>query len=331
MSTSADDQRLPPAGDSTRRHWSNRTEAGTLLGLKILWWVYRLLGRRVLSWVLYSVAAYFYLLRGDARRASHEYLQQHYEWFPDSWHRKPSVLDSLRHFHEFAESVVDKLLAWQVQVEASDFTLLNADAVRRTEQETCGLLIIGSHHGNIEHCRAFLQSSLSHVVNLLVYDRHAENFVQMMRDFSNDSRINVYQVDEFSIATMLLFREKIQRGEWVFVAGDRVPPSGEERTVPVKFMGREALFPIGPYLLAHALQCPVRLMFSWRNHTGGDKSLYFDVVDFAERINLPPRTRDQGVRELAQRYANELEKVVRSAPYQWFNFYHYWSDVDGGP
>lgn len=310
-------------------HWSRRREAGTLLGLKTLWWIYRLLGRRVLSWVLFPVAAYFYVTRSEARRASHEYLRQHHAYFTDHWDHRPGRGDSLRHFHEFAESVVDKLLAWRVEVSASDFTLPNEAAVRRAEQETRGLLIIGSHHGNIEHCRAFLQSSLSHVVNLLVYDRHAANFVQLMREFDNDSRINVYQVDEFSIATMLLFREKIQRGEWVFVAGDRLPLSGAERTVTVRFLGRKAFFPIGPYMLAHVLQCPVRLMFSWRNHHGNDQRLYFDVVEFAEQVALPPRAREERLRDLAQCYADELEHVVRIAPYQWFNFYPYWSNADG--
>lgn len=315
--------------DQQDSEWHRRREAGSLVGLKSLWLIYRLLGRRALSFALYPIVAYFYLVRGDARRASHEFLCQHHVYFKDEWDHKPGWRDGLRHFYEFSESVVDKLLAWKESVLAEDFTLLDPAVVRRTEQETRGLLIIGSHHGNIEYCREFLQGSLSHVVNLLVYDRHAGNFVRLMREFSDDSRINVYQVDEFSVATMLLLREKIQRGEWVFVAGDRIPLSGAERTVEASFLGRSARFPIGPYLLARALQCPVRLMFSWRNHIGNDQRLYFNVVEFAEQVTLPPRIRDEKIRQLAQSYACELEKVVRVAPYQWFNFYPYWSDFDG--
>ena len=311
-----------PAGGVSS--WSTDREAGSLFGLKLLWLVYRLFGRRTLSFLLLPVSGYYFLTRSGARRASSQYLNRHFLKFADDWSRSPGVSDQLRHFHEFAESVVDKLLAWRVPVRRHDFTLLDEAVVRRTELDSRGLLIIGSHHGCIEFSRGFLQNDLDHVINLLVYDRHSGNYVQMMREFSDESRINIYQVDEFSISTMLLFKEKIERGEWIFVAGDRVPVSGTERTVPVQFLGGEALFPVGPYLLAHALQCPVRLMFSWKNHTGKDQNIYFNVVEFSDQIRLP-RQRDAALLNYAQRYAAELEKVVRVAPYQWFNFYDYWT------
>jgi predicted LPLAT superfamily acyltransferase len=325
--TNSESNPIPPVVDSdSGAHWSRSREAGTLFGLRFLDAVHTLFGRRVLSLILYPVVAYFYLVRSQARKASQQYLNQHFVTFPDQWSRRPGVIDGLRHFHEFAESVVDKLLSWRIAVSAGEFTLLDEPAVRRTEQETRGLLIIGSHHGSIENCRAFLQSNLNHVVNLLVYDKNAENYVQLMNDFNDEARVNIYQVDEFSIATMLLFREKVQRGEWVFVAGDRAPLSGDQRTIPATFLGREARFPVGPYLLAHALQCPVRLMFSWKNHSGSDQQLYFDVVEFAEKISLPPKKRDQRLEELVQAYAARLESVVRVAPFQWFNFFKYWDE-----
>lgn len=307
-------------------HWANSIEAGTLGGLRFLSLVQRVLGRRVLSVFMYPVVAYFYVVRSEARRASAAYLSQHYKSFPDDWSRPPNRLDSLRHFLEFAESVIDKLLSWRIPVSAEDFSLIDEPAVRRTEQDNRGLLVIGSHHGSIENCRAFLQSSLEHVVNLLVYDKNAQNYVQLMQDFNDEARVNIYQVDEFSISTMLLFREKVKRGEWIFIAGDRIPISGDNRTLPVKFLGAEARFPVGPYLLAHALQCPVRLMFSWQNHVGKDKKLYFNVVEFSERISLPPRLREERLAVLVQEYATHLESVVRRAPFQWFNFYEFWND-----
>jgi predicted LPLAT superfamily acyltransferase len=67
-------------------------------------------------------------------------------------------------------------------------------------------------------------------------------------------------------------------------------------------------------------------MFSWQNHVGKDKKLYFNVVEFSERISLPPRLREERLAALVQEYAAHLEGVVRRAPFQWFNFYEFWNE-----
>jgi predicted LPLAT superfamily acyltransferase len=44
--------------------------------------------------------------------------------------------------------------------------------------------------------------------------------------------------------------------ELISIAGDRVPLKGEN-TIPVNFLGAQANLPVGPYLLARALGCPL--------------------------------------------------------------------------
>jgi predicted LPLAT superfamily acyltransferase len=45
---------------------------------------------------------------------------------------------------------------------------------------------------------------------------------------------------------------------------------------------------------------------------------------FSEHLHLPRENRDAAIAEVAQAYAQRLEKYVRDAPYNWFNFYDYW-------
>lgn len=309
------------------QHWSKVKESGTLRGMQLLYWTYKLFGRWIFSLAMYPVAIYFALCKSEYRRASLQYLHFHYHAHPCSWSSKPNLISVILHFKAFAEVILDKLLGWLIEIKECDFVLNDRNEVERLLNDERGQLIIGSHFGNLEFCRGFMHRYKSKVINVLLYDKHAGNFVKIMQQLSSDSRMNIYQVDEFDINIMLTLKEKIDAGEWVFIAGDRVPLSGLERTVAVDFLGRKAALPIGPYMLAKALGCPVKLMFAYKKASNNNK-IIFDVSTLSERVTLSRKNKMDDIQKLAQIFVNELEKQSIAAPYQWFNFYNFWQRRD---
>lgn len=304
-------------------HWSDIHEAGTLLGMRIVYWMYRLFGRRVFSLIMYPVALYFVLFRREQRRASLQFLRSHYRANPSAWRRQPNYFHVLLHFKSFAEVILDKLLGWLVDIDENDFILTDPDLIESLLADPRGQLIVGSHFGNLEFCRGFMQRYKSKVINVLLYDKHAGNFVKMMQKESADSRLNVYQVDEFDVTTIMTFKEKVERGEWVFIAGDRIPLTGLERTVSVNFLGQPAPLPIGPYMLAKALACPVKFMFAYRE-PNNEQKIRFDVTAVCDRLTLSRKHKVQDITQYAQLFADKLQQHSSVAPYQWFNFYDFW-------
>ncbi len=312
-----------------KSHWSNIAEAGTLFGLQFLRFIHRVFGRWLVSVCLIPTVAYFMLFRGRSRRASMNYLRAHYQHYPSNWSKRPNWFSSAKHFYVFAETVVDKLLSWFVDIDVDDFVIEHPERIESLMQDARGQLIIGSHMGNLEYCRGFMQRYKDKHINILVHDKHSENYNTIMRQLNPDSRLNVFQVSEFDVPTMLQIKAKIDAGEWVFIAGDRSPLSGSERTVDVEFLGRKAQLPIGPYLLAKGLGCPVKLMFSYCDYlsqSGKNKKVHFEVIDFAEKITFTRGDKTAQLRDYAQKFAAELEAQCAKAPYQWFNFYDFWAD-----
>ncbi|MEM1143661.1 MAG: hypothetical protein AAGI88_13860 [Pseudomonadota bacterium] len=309
----------------TSVHWSSMREAGTLYGLRFLAWINDCFGRRLLSLLLVPTAAYFWVFRTHARRSSSRYLSQHYRFYPQLWTNPPGRFASLKHLYVFAESVVDKLLSWHVEIQEERFRLEDESKVEQILADRRGQLIIGSHFGNLEYCRGFMQRYKDKEINILVHDKHSENYNAMMARFDPSSRVNVYQVSEFNAVSVLAMKKKIDNGEWLFIAGDRLPLSGHDRTVPVDFLGRQAHFPVGPYLLAKGLKCPVKLMFSYCDYFAEGRPVYFRIVDFADRIELPRKKRLAQLEAYAIRFAQELEQQCRDAPFHWFNFYDFWA------
>lgn len=308
-------------------HWSQTREAGTMAAMRLVFFIYRLCGRKVFSVIMYPVALYFVLCRKEQREASLQYLSAHYRFKPEVLQRKPGYRHVLLHFKTFAEVILDKMLGWLDEISEKDFVLSSPENIEALHNDDRGQLIIGSHFGNLEFCRGFMHRYRSKVINILVYDKHAGNFVKMMQDENNESRLNVFQVDEFDVTTIMMLKEKIDAGEWVFIAGDRVPLSGLERTVDVQFLGQQAPLPIGPYMLAKALACPVKLMFAYR-YKAADNKVLFDVAPLCDKLQFNRKTRQQDLQHYAQQFASKLEAHCLKAPYQWFNFYDFWQPGD---
>lgn len=272
---------------------------------------------------MYPVSAYFVVFRTLQRNASMEYLNNHYELVPDTWAGRPHYGHVFMHFKAFSEVILHKLLAWTIPIDESEFNLTSPETIERLMRDPRGQLIIGSHFGNLEYCRGFMQRYKNKTINILVYEKHAGNFVKIMEKQNSQSRLNVFQVDEFDIATMLTLQRKIAEGEWVFIAGDRVPLSGAQHTVTVEFMGKPARFPTGPYLLAKALGCPVKFMVAYR-HKAVNNKIVFDVAEAADKLTLSRGSRQQDLQKYAQQFARKIEQHCKVAPYQWFNFYPFW-------
>lgn len=306
-------------------HWSSIREAGTLFGLQFLRCVYQIFGRWPVSICLLPTVAYFMLFRAQSRRASMNFLSQHWQQYPEQWDSKPGVWASCKHFFVFAETVVDKLLSWFVEIDSDKFVIEHPERIEALMADQRGQLIIGSHMGNLEYCRGFMHRYRDKHINILVHDKHSQNYNTIMQELNPDSRLHVFQVEEFDIPTMLNIKAKIDAGEWVFIAGDRSPLSGAERTVDVEFLGNTAQLPIGPYMLAKGLACPVKLMFSYCDYFAKGKPVHFEVSSFAERVTLDRKNRDQQLVCYAQQFADALALQCKKAPYQWFNFYNFWA------
>ncbi|RZA02410.1 MAG: hypothetical protein EOO68_09725 [Moraxellaceae bacterium] len=225
--------------------------------------------------------------------------------------------------YSFGQSILDKLLAWSTPLNENEFEIANEELLAEFMKKESGQLIIGSHLGNLEYCRGFVQRYKQRIINALVYDQHSANFVNAMQSLNPESRINIYQVNELDIALILQLKAKIEAGEWLFIAGDRIPLSGEARTITVNFFNRPTQMPIGPYMLARVLQCEVQLMFSYRK----DKKVYFELVPFTDQVTLARKDNNASLQAYAQQYATALEQQAAKVPFQWFNFYPYWPDA----
>ena len=311
-----------------QHHWAEINERGTLFGMHILTLTYRLLGRRASHLLLLPIVAYFFFTHGQARRASREYLQTVAPRSRGQAARdaRPGWRSEFRHFLGFATANLDKVIAWR-DPQAIPVRFPADTALRASLESGQGALMLSAHMGSVELARAFTNLMPQVRVNALVYTQHVAKFNSML-DRANDAyRMRLIHVQEIDPGTGMRLREKITAGELLVMVGDRTPVSVQSPVVKANFLGRPAPFAIGPYVLAHILECPIYLFFCMAERDG--YTMYLER--FADRIRLPRRGREAALREWAQRYADRLEDYATRFPLQWYNFFDFWAERPGAP
>jgi predicted LPLAT superfamily acyltransferase len=154
-----------------------------------------------------------------------------------------------------------------------------------------------------------------------VHTHHADRFNAVMQRLDPRTQVRLLQVTDVGPGTAALLAERVDAGEFIVIAGDRVPVSDTSgRTVPAPFLGAEARFPIGPWVLAAALRCQV-ILFSVLHE---DDTYRVRFEKLADRVELPRGQREAAAAEYAARYAQRLEALCRLSPYDWFNFFPFW-------
>jgi predicted LPLAT superfamily acyltransferase len=300
-------------------HWAKMEESSLIWGMRFLLRIYLLFGRTVLQVFLYPVVIYYWLINRQARHASQSYLNR-LAVFAPSLQMHGSLLWSYRHFISFANAIIDKLAAWSGTLSRTDVQYYGRNELVAKLHKGQGVVLLGSHLGNLEVCRVIADFDKTIHINVLVHTKHAEKFNRLLNETSDNSRLNLIQVTEITAATALLLSDKIDGGELVIIAADRTPVSNRLRVSSVTFLGAEALFPQGPFILAALLKCPVYTVFCLKQQ--GKHVIYFDF--FSDMLNFPRKTREQTMQQIIQRYAECLQAYCLKEPLQWFNFFDFW-------
>jgi predicted LPLAT superfamily acyltransferase len=303
----------------TSLHWAQMEERGVIWGMKFLLRVYLLFGRTMLQVFLYPVVIYYWLINRTARKASQTYLDR-LAVFAPSLELHGSLYWSYRHFISFANAMIDKLAAWSGALSEDDVLYFGRNELTAELSKKQGILLLGSHLGNLEVCRIIADFDKTIRINVLVHTKHAEKFNKLIHQTSDSSRLNVIQVTEITAATAQLLSDKIDAGELVILTADRTPVSNQRHVSKALFLGGEALFPQGPFILAGLLKCPVYTLFCLKQQ---DKFvIYFDL--FSDNIKFQRKTRDHEMQVIIQRYAERLQAYCLKEPLQWFNFFDFW-------
>ncbi|MCK8133444.1 family 2 glycosyl transferase [Pseudoalteromonas sp. 2CM28B] len=319
-----------PHNDSTF-HWSQLKERGSMFGIEVLVFIYKVFGKWLFKVVLTPVMFYFYITGRLSRHAIWHYLDN----LNTSMGGQKRVglarfKQGFKLYFSFGMAILDKFDAWLGKVNIKDIEIATPDGYQELVQAK-GAVIFSAHLGNMEICRAiFSMGDNKRPLNVITYNEHTPSFNNFLKKVNKEAAINFIHINNFGPDDTIKLKQKIDDGEAVVIFADRTSVNNPTSVHQAPFLGEQAPFAVGPFALANIMECPVFLMFCINEH--GRYRTY--IEKFADPIKVKRKERQAHFQAMATKFAERLEFYCKKAPYQWYNFFNFWqkaSDKDSKP
>ena len=324
------------------KHWSEEEEViKSNRPLKILLLLFKIQPAWLVHTICYPVAFFYVIFSARARESARMYQKQ-LKQFTDG--KAPHKISAYRQILSFSLCLLEKMEGWlgkvkpeRVEVQEDDI----GEVLDRLKQGKSAFMM-ASHLGNMELMRS-LQDYMSKICGrkvpvVIIMDMDmSQNFSQTLKDINPDYSMNVVDAAHFGPDSIIFIQEQSEQGALIVSTADRTSVHNHDKVIRKAFLGKEASFPYGVFLIPALLKLPVYFMFGMRSRMSifnPKYKLYMEKasVDFAGGRSLKNdgdksskgSNRDEKIEKLCGEYVKTLEKFCIKYPYQWYNFFDFW-------
>ena len=238
-----------------------------------------------------------------------------YKYFRERWSYSPwmSFLKTHQNFYLFGQVVVDKFAMYagkkfEVAIEGYDEFLKLAD-------REDGFLQLSAHIGNYEIAGYTLVAETKRF-NALVYSGEKDSVMENRNRMFEDSNIRMIGIKS-DMSHMFAINNALSDGEIVSMPADRL--LGSTKSISHSFLNAQAKFPYGPFAVATSRSLDVLAVNVMKVST---KKYQIFVTPLHYKKDS---SRKEQIDQLSRAYVDELERLLKMFPEQWYNYFEFWS------
>jgi predicted LPLAT superfamily acyltransferase len=181
-----------------------------------------------------------------------------------------------------------------------------------------GGILIGGHIGNWEISSHRL-NRFKGKINLLMLDAEHRKLSSLLSGIKvhYPENVNMIVVKD-DLSHIYEVSMALQNNEIVCIHGDRFMK--DSKTEKISFMGKDALFSSGPFILAAKFKVPVCYFYGMK-----ESKRKYHLYAFLSSVDISKYSKTLPS-ELLKEYASYLEQITRKYPDQWFNYYKFWGE-----
>jgi predicted LPLAT superfamily acyltransferase len=287
--------------------WEGRSR-GNPLGYRIFVWLLRKGGLRMAYGLLPFVTSYYRFFVPAATRPL-QYLYTKRMGFTGA---EASRLIR-KNLQVFGQTLIDKIAV--LSGAGTELTFQHEDVHFIEEMATNGKggILISAHLGNWE-VAGHLLKRIGSPINIVMYDGEDAQIKNYMGQFDEKRSFNIILIKE-DMSHIYEMSAALNRNELICLHADRFRPGN--RTMKHLFLGEEANFPAGPFILASKLRAPVCFVFAFKESN-------FHYHFYAHQWKTYEGRGTSGMERMLDDYVEILEQRLKQYPAQWFNYFDFW-------
>jgi predicted LPLAT superfamily acyltransferase len=292
--------------------WNGKSK-GSLLGYKIFVLSFKYGGLGVAYFFLKIAAFYYFLFSWKSSSSLIYYFRKRLHFS-----LAKSIIYVYKNYYLFGQTLVDRVYVIAGYKTKFQYTSEGVENLHKMVEGNKGGILISAHNGNWELAGHAL--SIKTKINIVLFEGEHAKIKHYLSGVKKENTVNVIVVNNHNFDHIYKINEAIERREFLCIHGDRFVPG--TKTVSCKFLGEEALFPLGPFSLAAQLQVPVSFVYAMKksNYHYNFFASTPIVCDFGSNR----QQRDTEVLKVLHSYVGSLEKMVLQYPIQWYNYYQFW-------
>lgn len=290
--------------------WKGKSR-GNILGYKIFVFCIKNLGVRSAYFVLYFVAAYYFLFLPQSNKNIFYYFRKRLGY--SFWKSKISVYQS---YLIFGKTIIDKTAIYAGLRNKFTYEFDGIENLKQLLAEKKGGVLISAHMGNFEIAEHFFSDiDLDFQINLVTTDQEVTAIKEYMESVAVQKSTSKFIYIKEDMSHIFDINAALAKNELICFTGDRYFEGS--KYLEAELLGKKAKFPAGPFLIASRLGVPVVFVYVMK-----EKNLHYHLY---ARVAHVKKRDTEGV---LNAYVHNLESMIEKYPLQWFNYFDFWDDIE---
>lgn len=289
--------------------WQGKSK-GNKAGYQFFVWVLKNFGVLPAYFLLRFVVLYFFLF---SYKSSRQIFFLYHKKL--GYGRLKAFTKLYKNYYLLGQGIIDKVVVMAGIKNKFTYNFDGEQNLKEIAAMQKGGILLSAHIGNWDIAGHFLKR-LDTRIHIVMFDGEHQQIKEYLSRVTGKKSINIIYIKN-DLSHIYAISDALKNNGLVCMHADRFLEGN--KTLETNFLGQQARFPMGPFVLAATFKVPVCFVFAVK-----ENNLHYHL--FASSIKLYGHLQKEAMmQQMIIDFASAIEEKVTKYPEQWFNYYNFWS------
>ena len=294
--------------ETSKTKWQGKSK-GNVLGYRIFVFLIKHLGIRSAYLLLVFVALYYFLSQWTSNGYLYRYFRHRLGYTP-----LRAVVSVYRNYYVFGQTIIDKIAIFSNLRHRFTYEFDGQEQLHKLLASHKGGVLISAHIGNFEVAEPFFREiDVECQIHTVTTDMERSAIKEYLESVSLKEYTPKFIFVKEDMSHIFEIHQALEDNGIICFTGDRYFEGTKH--LAASLLGKETLFPAGPFLIASRLGVPVIFVYVMK-----EKGLHYHLYARMAQV----KSRDP--QALLEAFTLNMEQMIHKYPLQWFNYFDFWNE-----